>query len=213
MITVIIPSYFYGHLGAQAIESVLSQTVKPARVIFADDGVGDCSHLADIYPEVEFVFRQKNLGIVDNFQDLLKRSTTPYTLFLGADNYLRPDALEKLSKAGLEYGADIVSYDIAVIGTEKRKFTERVGAREVKDGYNIWRFEGGDITKGNFIHGSSLYNTEKAKAIGYKSSGGDRSEEDWMLFKGMIQNGAKYVHLHEALLYYRRHRENFNPNW
>lgn len=38
MITVVIASYQYGHLAAHCIESLLSQTVAPSRIIFADDG-------------------------------------------------------------------------------------------------------------------------------------------------------------------------------
>lgn len=210
MITVVIASYKYGHLAAQAIESVLGQTVKPTTVIFVDDGAGDCKHLVPLYPEVAFILRDKNLGIVDNFQNILMTIVTPYVLFLGADNYLRPDTLEMCEKYINSF--DIVSYDIAIVGDERQQFSKRVGATEVKDGYNIWKFTGGNIETGNYIHGSSLYNTEKAKHIGYAKSGGSRSEEDWVLFRGMIRNGAKHIHIPEPMLYYRKHRENFNPN-
>lgn len=207
MITVVVASYKYGHLASQAIESVLGQTLKP-KVLFVDDGAGDCGHLPNLYPEVEFVLRDKNLGTVDNFQDMLMRVETDKCMFLGADNYLRPDTLEILN----EVEADIVSYDISIIGDDKQDFCTRVGANEVEDGYNIWRFVKGDIERGNYIHGSSLYNTKLAKEVGYKPSGNSRTEEDWMLFKGMLRNGASHSHIPIPLLYYRRHRVNFNGN-
>lgn len=210
-ITVVIASYKYGHLAAQAIDSVLSQTRPPDQILFVDDGVGDCDHLISLYadPKVYFVMRTQNLGTVANFQDMLERVTTDYCMFLGADNYLRPDSLEVLEDR--MDGADIVSYDWAIIGTERHKFNERIKSTEIENGYIIHRFTPGNIESGNYIHGSSMYDTKKAQAVGYKPSGNSRTEEDWMLFRGMIRNGAIHKHVAEPMLFYRRHKENFNP--
>ena len=98
MITVVIASYGYGHLAAHCIESILSQTVLPARTLFVDDGAHDCLHLEGLYPEIEFIHRQKNLGTVANFQDMLLRVETEYVMFIGADNWVRSDTIELLSK-------------------------------------------------------------------------------------------------------------------
>jgi len=208
-ITVNIHSYGYGHLAAQAIDSALSQTVKPDVVRFFDDGVGDCAHLPAIYPEVEFVLRPQNLGTVKSFQDALERTETEFTIFLGADNWLRLDAIELL------YGsrsADIVSYDIAVVGEHREAFSGRVGAQGRCHGHNVWRFDHtSNIQNGNNCHGSSMYRVSKAKEVGYSRSGGSRTEEDWVLFRGMTANGAVRAHVPEPLLYYRRHDRNFNP--
>ena len=63
MITIVISSFHYGHLASHCIESVLSQTKRPERILFVDDGAGDCEHLQKIYPEVEYVLREQNLGV------------------------------------------------------------------------------------------------------------------------------------------------------
>lgn len=205
-VTVNLISYFYGHLAAHAIESVLSQTVRPCIVRFYDDAAGDCAHLARLYPEVEFIHRPENLGIVGNLNDALARTTTERCIVLGADNYLRPDALEKM----YEQDADIVSSDIAIFGQDTAAFKKLVGSNETSVGFPLWRFSKGEIEKWNYIHGSSLYRTQKAKdAGGYKASGRQNSEEDWMLWRAMLRNGGTHKHVAEALLYYRRHRKNF----
>lgn len=204
MITVCIMSYKYGHLVAQAIESVLSQTKRPDRIIVVDDGIGDCSFVSK-YP-VDLIERPQNLGIVENFNQTLNEVDTEKVLFLGADNWLRPDALELIDNCQ----ADIVSTDIALFGTEADSFAEKVGSSEKEQGYRIWRFKQGDINNGNYIHGSSLYNVELAKSVGgYKPSGHTNSEEDWMLWKAMLNSGATHTHVSEPLLYYRRHKDNF----
>ena len=214
MITVCVMSYRYGHLVAQAIESVLSQTRLPSHIIIVDDGIGDVSPVVKKYtPDFQqlginavTVARRRNLGIIDNFNDILMNHVcTPRVMFLGADNYLRPDVLELLSKVE----ADIVSYDIALFGTEAAEFASLVGATEIKDGYHIWRFSKGDISKENYIQGSSLYNAELAKQYGYRASDSIHTDEDWMLFQAMLGGGASHMHVPEPLLFYRRHKLNY----
>lgn len=198
--TIIIASYKYGHLAAHAIESVLEQTKPFERILFVDDGVGDCAHLPQHYPEVEFIFREQNLGTVKNFQDMLERVTTKRCMFLGADNWLRADTHELLSHSD----ADVVTYDIVVCGDRRNEILKR-HPDEVDRQYGYWYW---DRSGGH--HGSMLYNTSKAKAVGYWSGAG-RTLEDMHLYNGMIGNGATREHVSQGLLYYRRHRDNFNP--
>ena len=77
---------------------------KPEKILFVDDGVGDCKHLPSLYPEVEYIFRETNLGTVANFQDMLERVQTEKVLFLGADNWLRSDTIEILNKTEEDIG-------------------------------------------------------------------------------------------------------------
>lgn len=186
-------SYKYGHLVAQAIESVINQTVKPERILVVDDGVGDCD-IAKKY-EVDYLKRRKNFGIVDNFNDTLNRVRTKRVLFLGADNWLHPETLEELNARD----EDIVTYDCYMVGNWD--MTDMAQYRQ--DGYKVWKTNGTP-------HGSSLYDVAKAKrAGGYKPSGNKKSEEDSMLFNKMIENGATVGYVERPLLYYRKHRGNF----
>lgn len=201
-ISVVIASYRYGHLAAHAIESVLEQTYPAHTIWFVDDGAGDCTHLAQHYPEVKFVLRDQNLGIVKNFQDMLSKVTTERVMFLGADNWLRPDTLEMLSQKT----EDVVTYNIMVVGDRKREILSRHGgeARGWVQGGIYWDRSGGH-------HGSMLYNTELAKKVGGYESPAGRTVEDLVLYNKMLGAGGTRSHVPEAFLYYRRHRDNFNP--
>jgi hypothetical protein len=57
-----------------------------------------------------------------------------------------------------------------------------------------------------------MYRVELAKSVGgyahNKTSG--RTDEDLNLWDKMQKSGAKVHHISESLLYYRRHKENFN---
>lgn len=200
MITVVIASYRYGHLAAHCIESLLSQTVSPSRVLFVDDGVGDCEHLPNLYPTVEYVLRPENLGVVDNFQDMLSRVESEYVLFIGADNWLRSDSIELLSGAT----TDIVTYDIVVTGELKDEILTRVpGQTQPYLGDLYWDREAQH-------HGSMLYRTALGKEIGYQNRFVNaHPQEDWNLWDKMMEQGASVASIKEGLLFYRRHRENF----
>ena len=116
MITVVVSSFFYGHLASHCIESLLGQTKLPDKIIFVDDGAHDCEHLPRLYPEVEYVIRENNLGVVDNFDDMLQRVQSEFVMFIGADNWLRSDAIETFEYVLLNNSCDIITYDIVVTG-------------------------------------------------------------------------------------------------
>jgi glycosyltransferase involved in cell wall biosynthesis len=201
MITVVIASYRYGHLAAHCIESLLSQTTPPARILFVDDGGLDCNHLPALYPDIEYVIREKNLGVVDNFQDMLSRVNTEYVLFLGADNWLRSDAIEQLSNAS----TDIVTYDVIVTGELKQDILMRKPVEAFPyQGDLYW-------SRQEQHHGSMMYRTALGQKIGYKKryEDGNHPQEDWNLWDKMLEQGATVASLKEGLLFYRRHRENF----
>jgi glycosyltransferase involved in cell wall biosynthesis len=199
MLTVVIASYKYGHLAAHCIESVLSQTVKPERILFVDDGAGDCSHLPKLYNNVEFVLRYNNMGVVSNFNDMLHRVTSEYVMFVGADNWLRSDTVERVLKPQ----TDIVTYDIVVTGELKNEILNR-HKRDCQPyhGDHYW-------SRKNMHHGSMVYKTALGKSCGYTSGGGNKTEEDLSLWEKMRARGATVSHIPEGLLYYRRHKENF----
>jgi len=201
MITVVIASYRYGHLAAHCIESLLSQTTPPARILFVDDGGFDCNHLPSLYPDIEYILRQKNLGVVDNFQDILSQINTEYVLFIGADNWLRSDAIELLSNAS----TDVVTYDIVVTGELKEEILVRVPGETIPyQGDLYWNRQ-------EQHHGSMMYRTAFGQRIGYKKryEDGVHPQEDWNLWDKMLEQGATVTSIKEGLLFYRRHRENF----
>lgn len=203
MLTVVIASFGYGHLAAHCIESVIGQSKQPDKILFVDDGWGDCDHLLELYSHQidEWVLRDENIGTVDNFQDMLLRVNTEFVMFLGADNWLRDDAVQLLTET---HDADIVMYDIFVTGSEKRDVIKRHSKECTPlNGGLYWNRAGGH-------HGSMMYRTELAKAVGGYCANPESiyTEEDLMLFNRMVKAQAKIQHIDEPLLCYRRHEYN-----
>lgn len=207
----VISSYKYGHLAAHCIESVLCQTKKFDKIWFVDDCAGDCQHLINLYKErgIDFTLRSNNLGIVANFNDMLmEKVDTEYVMFLGADNWLRPDALELLTYHYQmdKIVPDIVTYDIIVTGELKQ---------EIYNSYSSWMHKHeGDYYWSRRMqhHGSMLYKVKMAKKVGgyAKNNTSERTDEDLNLWDKLLKEGAVVKHCDEGLLYYRRHKENFN---
>lgn len=200
MITVVIASYRYGHLAAHCIESLLSQTRSPSKILFVDDGAFDCTHLPSLYPDIEYIFRPKNIGTVNNFQNMLSRVESEYVLFIGADNWLRSDSIELLSTAS----TDIVTYDIVVTGELKEEILTRVpGETHPHLGDLYW-------DRQEQHHGSMMYRADFGQRVGYQRRfDHGHPQEDWNLWDKMLEQGATVASLKEGLLFYRRHRENF----
>lgn len=206
----IISSYKYGHLAAHAIESALSQTKPFDKIWFVDDGAYDCRHLWRLYEErVEFVYRQENLGIVANFNDMLHLVNTDYVMFLGADNWLRSDALEQIHNALIsnsELNPKVCVYDIMVTGELKNELLPTYQLQmHLNSGDLYWNRKG-------FHHGSMLYHLKTAIELGGYAHNrtSHRTDEDMNLWDKFMKAGHKAIHVPQALLYYRRHKENFN---
>ena len=200
--TCVIASYKYGHLAANCIESVLCQTKKFDKILFVDDGAGDCNHLKELYPDIEYLFRENNIGIISNFQDMLTRVETDMVMFLGADNWIRPDTLELISNEK----TNIVIYDIIVTG-ELRDEIRRFYPDQVHLYLGDWYW-----SRRGQHHGSMMFETKLALNLGgYEHNGtSSRTDEDLNLWNKMKYAGATISHINQGLLYYRRHAHNFN---
>jgi len=207
MITVVISSYRYGHLAAHCVESILSQSVAPTNIMFVDDGVGDCRHILEHYSEIDFYENSENLGTVLNFQQMLEKVSTEYCMFIGADNWLRSDAIALMSTMLDLENPDIITYDMILTGELKQtRVKHHPTELFLSQGDYYWSRE-------MKHHGSMLYRTSLAKSVGGYSrlnTWSHQTQEDLSLWDKMITTGAKVSHIRHGLLYYRHHRENFN---
>jgi glycosyltransferase involved in cell wall biosynthesis len=98
-VTVIIPTYNYGHYLPRAIESVLSQTCRNYEILVIDDGSTDdtaaiASEYSLAHPQVHYLF-QKNAGLSAARNTGIQAARTPYLVFLDADDELEPRFLER----------------------------------------------------------------------------------------------------------------------
>lgn len=121
-ISVVIPTYNYGHFIANAISGVLSQSLAPAEVIVVDDGSTDDTEdvVREFGEKVEYV-RQENGGVCSARNAGVAHSTGDLIAFADADDVWLP---EKLEKQAAKFAADT---ELGLVHCGMREFESRTG--------------------------------------------------------------------------------------
>ena len=109
-ITVIIPAYNAENTITKCLDSLYSQTVKPARIIIIDDGSKDltgeiCDQFCDKHTEVT-VIHQENCGVSSARNRGIALCETEYLTFVDSDDYLGAKYIETLL---MNLGSDFVT--------------------------------------------------------------------------------------------------------
>src|SRR5882757_7216800 len=93
LITVIVPTYNHARFIAQAIDSIIVQTIFTSTKVVVSD---DCSSDETVsivratthgLPNVEVIANEANLGIIDHYRKLADLVDTPYVAILEGDDY------------------------------------------------------------------------------------------------------------------------------
>jgi|APCry1669189000_1035189.scaffolds.fasta_scaffold14967_2 glycosyltransferase involved in cell wall biosynthesis len=98
-VSVLVPTYQYGHFLAQAIESILNQDFKDFELLISDDCSEDSSaqiirSYAALDSRIRYVIHSKNLGMVNNWNWCLTEAKGKYIKYVFADDILpRKDSL------------------------------------------------------------------------------------------------------------------------
>ena len=110
-LSVIVPCYNYGNFVSIALDSVLSQAGDRVQVIAVDDCSTDNSRevIASYGSAITAVFHEKNLGHGGGFNSGFSVATGDFILFLDADDFLLPGAVETILGA-LEPGTDVYHF-------------------------------------------------------------------------------------------------------
>lgn len=94
LVSVIITAYNYVGYLPRAIKSALTQTYTNIELIVIDDGSTDATaSLMDTYPSVQYIY-QDNKGLPSARNNGIKHALGKYLVFLDADDWLQPDAIE-----------------------------------------------------------------------------------------------------------------------
>lgn len=124
-LSVVVPVYNVERYLGQLIESLQSQTLRDLQIVLVDDGSPDRSGaICDEYAAGDdriSVIHKKNGGVGAARNDGLAATTGQWVYFCDSDDYLEPDALERLVEAGEREQAEVVFGDVAMLSGEKRE--------------------------------------------------------------------------------------------
>lgn len=241
-VSVIVASYNHGKYIGNLIESILNQTYNDIELLIADDCSTDNSaEIINSYKNVceqklkRFVFltKEKNKGITDSLNSLLKMAEGEYICPVGSDDMLKPDAVETLYnfiKDKPEYG--FVGGNSEIMDEEGRicywdKNAEIVYDKNEAD-YLTWadfsRYTAKAYTNmeydsnafGNYrslLYGNYIVNGYLFKKQAMIEAGGYKYNvfEDWCM-NLEIAKKYKFKYIDKIVYSYRRHSKNVTKN-
>lgn len=143
-VSVIVPVYNTMPYLTACLESLVSQTIGAGRyeVIAVDDGSTDGSgdeidRFADAHPGVVRPVHQANSGgPASPCNRGLELATGRYVFFVGGDDYLGTEALERMVEAADEWSSDVLLAKIVSAGgrsVEKKMYAEQVESLDLFD--------------------------------------------------------------------------------
>lgn len=202
LISIIIPCYNHGTYLKQAVESVRTQDVSEIEIIVIDDGSTDDT--PKISKELDVIYiRQKNSGLSSARNTGIKHSNGDFLVFLDADDWLLPGALQTNANYLLNNNYAFVS------GAHLKVFVELEITREestvvVSDHYER-------LLQGNYIgmHAAVMYNRWIFDHFLFDTS--LHMCEDYDIY---LKVTRKYpvIHHTETIAAYRLHDNNMSGN-
>jgi len=199
--SVVIPAYEAAQFAAEAVTSVLAQTVPPHEVVVCDDGSTDdlAGALAPCANRI-LLLRKENGGLASARNTGVRACSGEFIAFLDADNVLLPKYLAALGELA------IARPDLDILTTDAYlELDGQIYGRYYRDKA---RFVAGDQRRGiihqHFIFGNGAIRREALLAVG----GYDETvvAEDTDLFVRMILGGSRAGLVDEPLCVYRIRR-------
>ena len=128
LVSVIIPTYNSRPLLAEALTAIRRQTLSADRIetVVIDDGSTDGTWsylqvLAAEWPQLHS-YRQENSGRPSVGRNAgIRNASGRYLFFHDADDWLAEDALDRLTAAADDFGADVVVGQVRIIGSDRSR--------------------------------------------------------------------------------------------
>lgn len=117
LVSLIVPIYGVEPYIEQCARSVLGQTYENVEFIFVNDGTKDASmdvlsHVVEEFPgKCVKVVNKENAGLPMARKSGLEVATGDYVMHVDADDWIEPDAVERLVQKAVETGADLIYCD------------------------------------------------------------------------------------------------------
>lgn len=194
-ISVLMPCFNHGAFIAEAVQSVLDQTVSDSEIIIVDDGSTDAATveiLRELRTPRTRVLRTENRGLPAARNHAARHATGTFFCALDADDRLAPPWFERALEV-LDRQPDVafVSHWLETFGDESWRWTP-VSCQLPA------------LLARNTVNGAAVVRrTAFAAAGGYDESMRDGCE-DWDFWLRLVERGFSGVIVPEVLFYYRR---------
>lgn len=210
-VSIIVPIYGIEQFISQCIESLLNQTYLNLEIILVDDGSKDRSgKICDEYAKKDSritVYHKQNGGLTSARNYGLERTTGEWIMHIDGDDWIEPDAVERLLNEANKTNADIVFADFWFDYPDKH----------IANNFFNWNKQGNDGLKeyisspwtclAGSIQKRDLYTTN-----GLKSPEGINYCEDFHLIVRLCYFAKNIVKVEQPLYHYRQHNSSIIHN-
>jgi glycosyltransferase involved in cell wall biosynthesis len=200
LVSVVIPCFNYGVYVAEAIDSVLSQTLSNVEIIVVDGGSTDCVTLEILAklsrPRTRVIFQSGQSYVGANRNYGILHATGRYICCLDADDRLDPTFFEKAVYQLETFKYDVVSAGYISFG--KKVVTLCNMPHPVLE----------DLVLGNHVLTCAVFRHsffKKTSGFVDTGAGSKHVAEDWRFWMELAITGARFYNIPESLLYYRIH--------
>lgn len=197
----------------EQLESILNQTESEFRLLISDDASKDSTReILNEYVQKDsrvIVFLQdKNLGIVQNFEYLMKKVESEYFMFSDQDDIWQKDKIKKSLTCIKQTSSDLVYTNLEVVNqnleTLEHSYWHLKGFEKKIKNYN--NFE--SLYLNNYITGSTMLVKskwiEKILPLPHKSN--YILHDYWTAL--VVSKFGKMAYIEEPQVKYRQHQEN-----
>lgn len=197
----------------EQIESILNQTYKEFRLLISDDCSTDKTReILGKYAEKDkriMVFLQENnLGVVGNFEFLLKKVENPYFMFSDQDDIWNVKKIEKSIQKIEEGQADLVYTDLAVVDSDLN--TIYPSYWKLKNIYHkIKKYNNFEsLYLNNFVTGCTILSKKEviSKVLPLPKNSKYVLHDYWLPL--IVSQKGKIDYIEEPLIQYRQHNQN-----
>ena len=189
-ISVCVPCYNQAQYLAQAIDSVLAQTLKPHEIIIVNDGSPDETRYIAMQYAVKYI-EQVNKGLASARNTGIMNMTGDYFMPLDADDIMIENCIERISQTIEETDADIIAPSFKEFGARDATIILMQNPQLE------------DFKTANRIGYFSAIKKEKLLEIGGYNPKMIWGWEDYDLWFDLIIRGASITTIPEPLILYR----------
>jgi len=143
---------------------------------------------------VRVIVSAKNLGIIDGLSRCLHASVCDLFAVVDGDDLLEPDALQVISAAARETGADFLFTDEGILKGDEILRLLRRGP-----------FDPVLALENSYIWHLCAFDRRKALALGAYSDNGSEFCQDWDVVMRFARSGAQISHVPHVLYHWRTH--------
>lgn len=198
-VSVVIPCYNHASYLREAVESVLSQTLKDLEIVIVNDGSADNSQdvalqlIAEKPNENLILLNQPNSGLPTSRNNGIKAAHSDYIFVLDADDKIHPKALELLAEVLDKHE------NICLVYSDYRTFGDINVDAELPD------FDpDGHLKRNRYVTGNCMFRRKVWEDVGGYNPNMKYGCEDWDFSIGVLEKGGGFYHIKQKLFFYRR---------